>query len=118
MILVQYLIPLTRRQHLTILRIIDNLGVFCALDVFFIGLLLVKIEMGPITNTIIDQDSAFCKTLTLYGYDESCLAINFEVYSWMTTVFMCKTFNMFFHSFLVLAFLLTSVVALNGLNVS
>jgi len=76
--IIQLLVPLTKKQHKINLHVIDFLGVFCALDVMFIALYLVDIEMPPITNTIINPRAHFCKILHSFGFSESCLEIEFH----------------------------------------
>eukprot|EP00924_Labyrinthula_sp_SR-Ha-C_P004347 maker-scaffold_3-snap-gene-21.4-mRNA-1 protein AED:0.03 eAED:0.03 QI:49/1/1/1/1/1/5/54/561 len=78
-IIVLLCVPMTEKWHKHVCALVHHLGAFCALDVFFLAMILVQVEIGQLSNTIIDQDSKFCKTLLYAGYSESCLTINFNI---------------------------------------
>uniref|UniRef100_A0A6S8D168 Uncharacterized protein n=1 Tax=Aplanochytrium stocchinoi TaxID=215587 RepID=A0A6S8D168_9STRA len=84
--ILQLVLPLNRSQQKLLLHVIDFLGVFCALDVLFISLYLVDVEMPPITNTIIDPRAKFCKVLHRFGFPEACLKIEFHTLPYFSVV--------------------------------
>lgn len=74
-----YSIPVSYENTIKFISILGFIGCFCAIEVFFVALILVQIEMPSLTNNIIPPDSTICQTLNLAGYEDFCLKIYFNI---------------------------------------